>query len=288
MNGPGSAGRVALDIHDGVAPAPRRDLVTGAGIDLQGRGQHRDFHVAGHGQPLRDEPRSHRLDETPAGPRLSRAGGGRLRRYVVGAGGRPREGERQRQPGQGATYGLAEGRERSSIDLIVRPAGYTIPPETSAIHGITNELALAVGVPHAYAASIFNAMCEQADVLVAHNLAYDLEVMEGLYRRLGKPHRLLLQDRRFCTKVWSTDIVGLPPTERMKAAGRHHFKAPTLTECMAFFFGEELQGAHNALVDARACGRVYFELMRLRREREEREAAEKARRRAERAKSATI
>ncbi|WP_109095358.1 3'-5' exonuclease [Azospirillum sp. TSH64] len=177
----------------------------------------------------------------------------------------------------------ADGRERSVLDLIIRPDGYTIPAETTAIHGISTELALEVGVPHAFAASVFNALCDQADVLVAHNLQYDLPVMERLYRLLGKPHRMPGKTARFCTKVWSTDIVQVPPTEKMKAAGRHHWKSPSLSECMAFFFGEEHVDAHSALPDARGCGRVYWELQRRKREREEAEAAEKARRAAERA-----
>jgi DNA polymerase-3 subunit epsilon len=37
-------------------------------------------------------------------------------------------------------------------------------------------------------------------------------------------------------------------------------KPPKLEECIQHFFSEELPGAHDALIDARACARVYFHL----------------------------
>jgi DNA polymerase-3 subunit epsilon len=58
-------------------------------------------------------------------------------------------------------------------------------------------------------------------------------------------------------------IVNLPPTERMLAAGFNKPKAPKLEECIHHFFGETLAGAHDALVDVRACARVYFHLQTL-------------------------
>ncbi len=171
------------------------------------------------------------------------------------------------------------GIERASLDLIIKPDGYEIPAAASAIHGISTDLAHRVGVPLAYAASAFNALCEQADRLVAHNLAYDVAIMEGLYRRLGKPHRMPVASNRYCTAMWSTPVCAIPPTECMRAAGRHEFKKPTLTEAYAFVCGKELVGAHNALVDARACGEVYFELQRQRAGREAEAEAAKATRR---------
>lgn len=47
---------------------------------------------------------------------------------------------------------------------------------------------------------------------------------------------------------------------RMLAAGISKPKAPKLAECVKHFFGEDLAGAHDALVDVRACARVFFRL----------------------------
>jgi len=46
----------------------------------------------------------------------------------------------------------------------------------------------------------------------------------------------------------------------MLAAGFTKPKPPKLEECIRHFFNEELDGAHDAMVDVRACRRVYFHL----------------------------
>ena len=58
-------------------------------------------------------------------------------------------------------------------------------------------------------------------------------------------------------------IVNLPPTDRMRAAGRTGPKSPKLSECVQHFFSEEMIGAHDAMVDVRACARVFFHLKSL-------------------------
>jgi DNA polymerase-3 subunit epsilon len=49
-------------------------------------------------------------------------------------------------------------------------------------------------------------------------------------------------------------------TEKQIKAGFTGFKSPNLTECMRHYFQEDLPGAHDALVDARASGRIYWHL----------------------------
>jgi DNA polymerase-3 subunit epsilon len=46
----------------------------------------------------------------------------------------------------------------------------------------------------------------------------------------------------------------------MKAAGRKGPKSPKLSEAYRHFLGEDLIGAHDALVDVRACRRIYDHL----------------------------
>jgi DNA polymerase-3 subunit epsilon len=61
-----------------------------------------------------------------------------------------------------------------------------------------------------------------------------------------------------CTQRLATPILKLPPTDRMKAAKRFHYKSPNLGEAYQHFTGQPLEGAHNAMVDVRACAAVYF------------------------------
>lgn len=151
-----------------------------------------------------------------------------------------------------------DGRERASLNLIVDP-GVAIPDGAARVHGITNEVAARCGVPAAVAVKTFANLLAAADVLVAHNIKFDAALLDTAYARLGgQPKKQ--PDTRFCTMDAATPIVNLPPTDRMIAAGFTKPKAPKLSECVKHFFNEELAGAHDALVDVRACARIYFHM----------------------------
>lgn len=156
-----------------------------------------------------------------------------------------------------------------SMDVIIRPDGWTIPAEVSQIHGITHEMAMDVGIPEKAAIEQFLALMRDADAnvfdppfrrRVAHNEQFDARIIRiALMRYFGQE----LADKfkaaeAFCTMRAATPIVKAPPTARMRAVGRNHFKAPNLGECVRHFFDRDLEGAHNAMVDVQACMDVYF------------------------------
>lgn len=144
----------------------------------------------------------------------------------------------------------------NQFSLIVNP-GVLIPPKTIEFHGVTNEIAAAVGVPEASALRLFCFLLDRTDLVVAHNSSFDLSVMRCLAAREGVSLRTV---DNYCTMVAATPVVDLPPTEKMLAAGFTKPKAPKLEECVRHFFDEALDGAHNALVDVDACARVFFHL----------------------------
>lgn len=157
-----------------------------------------------------------------------------------------------------------DGTERAAINLIVNPH-VPIPPGASAVHGITDEIADRAGVFTHTAVAMWDRLAERADMIVAHNISFDLFLMRTAWARtmaagsrtFEKAHGTRQQ---FCTMRAATPIVKLPPTERMLAAGFSKPKPPKLEECIRHFFDEEMAGAHDALVDVRACARVYFHL----------------------------
>jgi DNA polymerase-3 subunit epsilon len=85
--------------------------------------------------------------------------------------------------------------------------------------------------------------------------------MTAAFHRAGKTDVMPALNPR-CTQALSSPLLNLPPSERMRAAGFSKPKPPKLSESYQFFFNEELVGAHDALVDARACARVYLELVK--------------------------
>jgi DNA polymerase III subunit epsilon len=156
-----------------------------------------------------------------------------------------------------------DGNERSMASLIIRPVGWVIPPEVTAIHGISQEQAMDEGVPEPVAVDLFHAMQGRAALRVAHNETFDRRIMRIAMLRAGiaKPDIEAIEARpSFCTCKAAQPIMNLPATDKMRATGRTGPKPPKLEECVKHFFGEDLTGAHDALVDARACARVYREL----------------------------
>lgn len=147
----------------------------------------------------------------------------------------------------------------ASMDVIVRPMGWEIPAEVAAIHGITTERALEVGVPEATALRLFVGLYN-ARKRIAHNEQFDARIIRiGLKRYdVGLDADVWKAGQSECTQLMSTPLLKLPPTEKMRAAGRNHFKSANLREAYQHFTGNQLIGAHRAMVDVQACMAVYF------------------------------
>lgn len=158
------------------------------------------------------------------------------------------------------------GQKVASVDLIIKPEGYTIPEQAAKVHGITTEIALAVGVPLMIAVAVFTNLRARASERIAHNIAFDDKVMGAAIHRTGRTPASPGPELRSCTMELATPILDLPPTAKMIAAGYNKPKPPTLGECYQYFFEKELIGAHSALVDCEACAEVYFEIRRRERE----------------------
>lgn len=150
-----------------------------------------------------------------------------------------------------------DGKERCCMDVIIKPYGWTIPAEAANIHGITTEIAEKCGVKLVAVLSVLSGMLHQADLLVAHNIDFDTFILAGELQRLGDVARKCMKRLGevgcFCTMKATAPICKLP--------GRYgDFKWPKLTEAYQHLFNESFDGAHSAMVDVRACARVYFAL----------------------------
>ncbi len=157
-----------------------------------------------------------------------------------------------------------DGEPVAGFSFIIDPGigEITIPTKASDVHGITDERAVALGVSAEFALSAFTHLYQRADLVVAHNIKFDRAVIETA---ISRHYRKIMPLRKplFCTMEAATPIVNLPPTERMLAAGFNKPKPPKLEECIRHFFDEDLEGAHDALIDVRACSRVFFHLKSL-------------------------
>lgn len=147
-----------------------------------------------------------------------------------------------------------DGKVITEIDLIIKPDGWKIPDEVIAIHGITNEKALEVGLSEEDAVKQFFSLWN-GQKRVSHNRTFDQRIMRIAAKRYMDdifPEIWAETEEHDCTMLMAKPIMQMLPK------GKYGFKQPKLSEAYLFFTGKELEGAHNALTDARACMEIYF------------------------------
>lgn len=147
-----------------------------------------------------------------------------------------------------------------SMDVIVKPNGWTIPKEVSDIHGITTERALAEGIEEDVVLANFMTMWNRR-LRIAHNQTFDARIIRIAQSRFGYDEEQLALwkgGKALCTQNMATPIMKLAPTAKMRAAGFFRHKSANLQEAHEFFCGAKFDGAHNAMADVNACKAVYF------------------------------
>lgn len=157
------------------------------------------------------------------------------------------------------SFVLTDGKNKQEFDYIVKPNGFEIPSEVSKIHGISTERALAEGYDLDFVLGVFRAFFNLTNVVVAHNLDFDKSIIGAEYYRanMGEAfEKKFLEKETFDTMKKSTDILKLRGTH---AGGN---KWPKLIELYKHLFNEQFDGAHNSLMDTRACEKCYFELIK--------------------------
>lgn len=136
-----------------------------------------------------------------------------------------------------------QAQELEGLEFFCDP-GKPLPDEVTRITGIKAEDLR--GAPRFEAvADRIVALIESADSVVAHNLSYDMAVVDFELARLGRRAR------------WPADrVCTVEQTEHLKG---HRLK---LADLHALLFGEPFAGAHRARVDVEALARCYHELVR--------------------------
>lgn len=155
------------------------------------------------------------------------------------------------------------GNSVDEISVIIRPNGWIIEPDMTAIHGISHERAMDEGIAEAFAVDMFIGAQARHAIRVAHNESFDRRIMRIAMTRAGVEREIIeaIEARpSFDTCRGSQALCNLPPTEKMLAKGMNGPKPPSLKECIQHFFSEELIGAHDALIDSVACARIYYHI----------------------------
>ena len=138
-------------------------------------------------------------------------------------------------------------------NFILSPENYTIPQESTKIHGITNEYAKKYGAKRKVVLEYMRVLLQTVNYVVGHNVAFDISILKAeLYREW---------DREWGSDIWlASPKYKMVDTMQMGAylcnipstIKGEKYKWPTLDELYRKLFGKSFQGKHNAMNDVRA------------------------------------
>ena len=143
----------------------------------------------------------------------------------------------------------------ATMDFTVRPEGFTISEQVSAIHGVTHQEALDTGIPVKTALHLIDCLMDCADLIVAFNLKFDAAILENECHHAGVPFVLTGRTGK-CAMQRAKSYCKIP--------GQYgDWKYPKLQEAYTHFFGQPFDGAHESASDAAATRGVWRAMMEL-------------------------
>ena len=150
-------------------------------------------------------------------------------------------------------YDTQSGKQTEKDVILTCPI--PIPSESTKVHGITNKIS-ENGYDISEIIDIFLDDVRECDVLVGHNIGFDLNMLEIELYRLDRDEdsNILFDKVVFDTMLEAKNVLKLP--------GKHGYKFPTLAECHMNFFEFMFNDAHNALGDVRATLAIYKHLQK--------------------------
>lgn len=133
----------------------------------------------------------------------------------------------------------------TSYDYVIKTSR---PIENSHIHGITKSMNTVRGYDFADIYAIYTLCIQQADLVIGHNLSFDLNMIRAeCYRNKVE---YVAPRLTYCTMMSTRYVCNLP-----------NHKWPTLRELHLALFQEEATQLHNSLKDCLVCLRCYLYLM---------------------------
>jgi DNA polymerase III subunit epsilon len=123
----------------------------------------------------------------------------------------------------------------------VKPDGWEMPPEATAVNGLTTEFLLESGKPVDEVLDVFVAAIEEGRIVVAFNAQHDLRAVRGALRRAGRD-----------------DLFERTPNICLMRAFAKRFGGKWLKLSAAMeHFGFKAAAEHEALADAGAALDIY-------------------------------
>jgi DNA polymerase III epsilon subunit-like protein len=152
-----------------------------------------------------------------------------------------------------------------SYDAIVKVKPYNVISEDSIkFHGITQEISELKGINIDNVLAEFIGDLEHADMIVAHNIEFDLNMIRVELLRLEQVALDLVlrkaifeeQTNLYCTMRESVDLCKI---EKENSRGKY-YKFPTLTELHKHLFDVEPKHLHNSFHDILCTTRCFIKI----------------------------
>jgi DNA polymerase III subunit epsilon len=141
----------------------------------------------------------------------------------------------------------------SQISLRAKPDNWSIPKGASDVNGITTEEATNTGISTHSIMCVLSELLNQCHTLVAHNAAFDLQIIEREFYK--QDIKFKLPENIHCSMMMAKD--------ELKLEGKFKdYKFPKLQETFEAFFHSSPQQYHDALLDVQLCKEIYFHLLR--------------------------
>jgi len=131
--------------------------------------------------------------------------------------------------------------ENSRFTAVVKPDGFKV--EATEVHGISHELAEAEGIPFIDAYNVFVGVFQLCPTVVGHNVSFDINVLKAECLRRNMDTSIFDRITPVCTLGMARRMF-LEPVNKLGVLYKK-------------FFGEDLEGAHDAMVDTMAAARLY-------------------------------
>ena len=129
---------------------------------------------------------------------------------------------------------------------VIKPTDFTIGAESIAIHGITREHAMEVGVPMADVLKTIWDSMSRCRTLVAHNISFDTSIVSSEFYRAGMHDELaeMREKKQVCTMRKGKELMGIK-------------KFPKLAELYKHLYNEDITNAHDAQYDTLYCYKCF-------------------------------
>lgn len=142
--------------------------------------------------------------------------------------------------------------------IIKIPNHCELTEKSVEMHGITRDKSQKEGVDITEAINLFNICLKSADMIVAHNISFDKQMIlvECIRYRITCLFKFKEREQFFCTMRKSVDLCKIPAI--CKKTQETYYKFPRLSELHQLLFNEDPKNTHNSFVDILICLRCYI------------------------------